>query len=522
MVEVDGDTSASSGADTASTTSTASSSQSSGTQSSKAGYPAVDKWESGITRGPANPIGVAKWSDVVGAKLTRGHANPLKEQEIGMQPGRTTQIAQALNAREIERKREIDKNFNENFFMIEMPKTSLSKASDLILPKNYEGINTTYNVYEHPLNPYAFFKSWVGTEYEDYIPDQRQLEEILPNGTLKSFTIGNKRYVAYVKRFSDKPLLYGFHWYFNEDGKAYNSKDYISKEQVPEEFQLGEGWWSEWGQWVLTAGSILAACLIPGAQGLLISIGLDLVAAADLYVNKKDNVGAGISFILAFVPVIGNVARVGKVSTKTASKLAKTFAPLKTEEEILEAMSKLPKQEQYIVQQILKQDPKTLNKMITDVMSSKIATKQQALRVATQINKLVESGVIPKASAAAFYKTLGFKRFRFDLGVSGLIIGAGAGVRYYFNKKAEEAVNQGLKPPSEDVEIAQLCAKADKMNKSDFENKIKPLFAKYDKYDTENEADLNKLRKIQKAVLNAYIANPKSDLNAIANNTDKN
>jgi len=103
MVEADGDTSASSGADTAST---ASSSQSSGTQSSKAGYPAVDKWESGITRGPANPIGVAKWSDVVGTKLTRGHANPLKEQEIGMQPGRTTQIAQALNAPEIERKRE--------------------------------------------------------------------------------------------------------------------------------------------------------------------------------------------------------------------------------------------------------------------------------------------------------------------------------------------------------------------------------------------------------------------------------
>jgi hypothetical protein len=80
MVEADGDTSASSGADTAST---ASSSQSSGTQSSKAGYPAVDKWESGITRGPANPIGVAKWSDVVGAKLTRGHANPLNEVQNG-------------------------------------------------------------------------------------------------------------------------------------------------------------------------------------------------------------------------------------------------------------------------------------------------------------------------------------------------------------------------------------------------------------------------------------------------------
>ena len=529
MVEADSDTSASSSTDAASA---ASSSQSSGTQTGKAGYPTVDKWESGITRGPANPIGVAKWADVVGAKLTRGHANPLKEQEIGMQPGRTTQIAQALNAPEIERKREemerkreIDKNFNENFFMIEMPKTSLSKASDLILPKNYEGIKTTYSVYEHPLNPYAIFKDWVGTGYEDYIPDQRQLEEILPNGTLKSFTIGNIRYVAHVKRFSDKPLLYGFHWYFNEDGKPYNSKDYISKEQVPEEFQLGEGWWSEWGQWVLTAGSILAACLIPGAQGLLISIGLDLVAAADLYVNKKDNVGAGISFILAFVPVIGNVARVGKVSTKTASKLAKTFAPLKTEEEILEAMSKLPKQEQYIVQQILKQDPKTLNRMITDIMSSKIATKPEALRAASKINELVKSGAIPKASAAAFYKNLNFKRFGFDLLVSGVIIGAGEGYRYYLNKKSQEAAAKGLedKIPPIDVEISEKAGKINKQNKSDFENKIKPIFEKYGyMYDTENEADLNKLRKIQKAVLDAYIANPKSDLITIADNNDKN
>ena len=520
MVEADGDTSASSGADSA-TPSAASSPQSGGAQSSKAGYPAVHKWESGITRGPANPIGITKWSDVVGSKLTRTHA-PLNEQEIGMQPGRTTQIAQALNAPEIERKREIDKNFNENFFMVEIPKTSKTKSSHLILPKNYEGIETTYTLHEHPINPYVFFRNWVGTEWEDDIPNQRHLEEIIPNGTLRNFTIGNIKYSTYVKRFSAKPVLWGFSWYYTDDKKPYNPKDYIKSEQVPEQYQLGEGWWSEWGQWVLTAGSILAACLIPGAQGLLISIGLDLVAAADLYVNKKDNIGAGISFILAFVPVIGNIARVGKVSTKTASKLAKTFAPLKTEEEILEAISKLPKQEQYLVQQILKQDPKALNKMITDVMSSKIANKQEAFNVVGKINELVESGAIPKASAAAFYKNLNLKRFGFDLAISGLVIGTGAGVRYYVNKKADEALNQGLKPPPEDVEIAQLLAKVDKMNKSDFENKITPLFAKYDKYDTENEADLNKLRKIQKAVLNAYISNPKSDLDAIANNIDKN
>lgn len=42
------------------------------------GYPEVGKWESGIQRGPANQIGVTKWSDVVGSNLKRGKSNPLK------------------------------------------------------------------------------------------------------------------------------------------------------------------------------------------------------------------------------------------------------------------------------------------------------------------------------------------------------------------------------------------------------------------------------------------------------------
>ena len=42
----------------------------------KAAYPTVTKWESGVARtGPANQIGLTKWSDIV--KLTRGKANTL-------------------------------------------------------------------------------------------------------------------------------------------------------------------------------------------------------------------------------------------------------------------------------------------------------------------------------------------------------------------------------------------------------------------------------------------------------------
>jgi len=49
-----------------------------GSTGSKQGYPEVGKWESGVTRGPANQVGVTKWSDVVGSLLKRGKANPLK------------------------------------------------------------------------------------------------------------------------------------------------------------------------------------------------------------------------------------------------------------------------------------------------------------------------------------------------------------------------------------------------------------------------------------------------------------
>jgi hypothetical protein len=50
----------------------------SGTQSGGQGYPEVGKWESGVTRGPGNQIGVTKWADVVGVNLKRDKSNPLK------------------------------------------------------------------------------------------------------------------------------------------------------------------------------------------------------------------------------------------------------------------------------------------------------------------------------------------------------------------------------------------------------------------------------------------------------------
>ena len=43
--------------------------------SAKPAYPTVTKWETGLTRGPANQIALSKWRDIV--KLNRGKANTL-------------------------------------------------------------------------------------------------------------------------------------------------------------------------------------------------------------------------------------------------------------------------------------------------------------------------------------------------------------------------------------------------------------------------------------------------------------
>ena len=53
-----------------------------------------------------------------------------------------------------------------------------------------------------------------------------------------------------------------------------------------------------------------------------------------------------------------------------------------------------------------------------------------------------------------------------------MVIAAGEGLRYYFNKKSRNAVIQGITPPPSDVEIAQLAEKVDKMNRNDFENGV--------------------------------------------------
>ena len=265
-------------------------------QTGASGYPEVGKWESGINRGPANQIGITKWSDVVGVVLKRGKANQLKEQALlgGVYPW-TSKVTKAAQ----------DFNF-ENF--------------------------------------------------------------------LQSIK------------------------------------------------------WDDWGQWGLTIGSIAAAFFIPGAQGLGIAAGLDLIGAADQYFRQKDNVGAGISTALAFVPIFGDYLKIGKMSNESIITLINKFGPLKTKKQVLSAIRTLPEKslERYTIEQILSKGPKEMSKLINGLVKNGVRNQKEARDVVININQLYKEGKLTKEGVKNIFNKLGLQRFAFDLGLSGQIIVAGS------------------------------------------------------------------------------------------------
>jgi hypothetical protein len=177
------------------------------------GYPQVGKWESGVTRGAGNQVGVTKWADVVGAKLTRGKANQLKEQK-------ETDVSE----------------YYKNYYVLPAPITQQSKNGQLIIPKIVDGIKTTATFYKYPLKYGQFWGNLIGTEYENYVPSEKMLMRIIPDGSVQSFQLGkdsDNLYTLSLERSQDpingKKLEIIAKAYYNKKGKPYTSPDIEQK-----------------------------------------------------------------------------------------------------------------------------------------------------------------------------------------------------------------------------------------------------------------------------------------------------
>jgi hypothetical protein len=421
------------------------------TQAGGKGYPEVGKWESGATRGPGNQIGITKWADVVGATLKRGKGNPLKEQE-----GRGSSIA--LDP-EGDRKKE---EFRKNYIVYPIPKSSVNKMETLSLPREVNGQKTTVSIWKFIPNSDTFgFSKWNNDpEWRVLIPTQDNIDKIFnKTGLLRSFTVDGVKYNTTIKRTSDNPITWSFLWFTDKNGNNYDQSKFMKKEDIPDDFLKKEDtWWDKWGQWTLAGASLIAACF--GPVGLLVSIGLDLVAAADLYFREDDTIGASVSVVLAFLPVIGDALRMGKVSTMKATQLAKEFAPLKTEAEIIDKINDIKKtrpNDAYLVTKILEEDPEKIAKLIENSIFNKSSnlTKEQVVKVVDNLNNLIKDGKLSPSKATMWIKRMGVKRFGFDMGATGLVmyVGAKEKERQTDNKVSFKSV--GEKPKTHD-EVKKL------------------------------------------------------------------
>lgn len=453
-------------------------------------------WTSGATRG-AYQIGVTKWADSY--KITRGRANPLSEQAVNelvkiLRPDGKVMYAPANT--------QILGVFTQEHMGGEKFKDSLKT----LLSKEKGGLGNRQT------------DAWIPSDWSKMIelnsvssfktPDNIVYKSILRHPTLQNLA---KKGATWNQFYALNPEPYGWKFvgYFSDETK----KPFIGVE--PE-----KGFWDEWKYWIMGGASILAAIIIPGIGGILVSIGIDLVASAMQYA-EGDTIGAGVSAVLAFIPVIGRVIPGLKVADDVASKLAKEFAPLTDEVAILNKVKSLPQQERYFMQKLLAEDPKKLTALIEKEIVGHVNQKN-AGEVVSTLNELIKNKKLDKVKATAIYNSLTLRRFGFDLTASGLILYGEMKYKDFLNNKAQEQVMDGAAPDEEDIVIAKLAKRVKDDDPATYSMTILPLINQYrERYDVDDENLLNKLRKIQKGIFEAYLKDPNSDFEAIAKELDK-
>jgi len=460
----------------------------------------ASKWESGVTRGPANQVGVTTWSEIVGSKISRGKANPLSEQETNsvvqilrpdgkfMNAPANTQIIGLFDQNAMDG----SKFKNSLRSMISKENGGLgNKETEKWIPADWSKIIK--------LNSVSTFKT----------PDNKTYTASFKHPKLEQFRnvsaeeFQRKFYVMYPE-----PNGWKFVGYYTSQGSGFVG---VEAEKT---------FWEEWKYWILAGASIIAAIVIPGIGGILLSIGIDLVSAALQY-SEGDTIGAGISTVLAFIPVIGKFVPGLKVSNEVAEKLAREFAPLADEAAIIKKIESdaLTQQEKYFMRKLLAEDPKKLAALIEKEMFSNV-TASNSMDVVSKLNVLMKNKTLDKIKAEKLYKSLGLKRFGFDLGVSGIVIGAGGYLKYYL-EKLNEIKKLNLTPDQKDIRISELIQEIRKTNSGDIEGKVLPVIEKYSSYDEGTEQDIQKYLDIKIAVLEAYLKNPNQDLNKIADEANK-
>ena len=352
------------------------------------GYPEVGKWESGVTRGPANQIGVTKWADVVGAKLTRGKANMLKEQEgrgdaIAVDPEGDKRRASEKAASEAAENAKVN-DFLNRFYVVRS-----TLGGSITLPKMVGTNQTTVKFFDNnsdtKLNDYFYdesaspkFKEFVDKNDDWCIPTHIQINDFFPEGTVENFTVNGVQYSLWIRLSKEDRIKKQRNWQymgyrdFNE--QPYDQSIYVNMSEVPSSLKKHDdgGFWEKYGNDILLAAGFLAM-FIP-----VIGPELAFILNAGAVVNsiaQEKYADATMFMVFLFLPQIKGALGLGKAITEAeARELSVIFkdASIKGEEELAEQMSKLRPDLKRKVELLLKKSPDEVAKAIDNVVKDKV------------------------------------------------------------------------------------------------------------------------------------------------------
>jgi hypothetical protein len=503
-----------------------------GTSSKQAGgqgYPEVGKWESGVTRGPANQVGITKWADVVGSKLNRGKANQLKEQTGNEKMGYpirplsdprkkiipVPQIDTYVKPTNPEDS-EIDyvdtpvltyKTFwNED---IKVPGAGMStvrlwKNTDIRQMswqgaiKNEDGTVTWTRNFKDP-------KTGEITTEDDDTPDEDTLREIFKDGTVSQITsnVDGRVYKIHLKRLPKNEGGYEpKQGYYTDKGEAYDPEYYLYiswRNKV-------EKWIDD--NWVLIleiTGSIIAGIMTGGAALWIralaqVGISLSAVGLGLLIKGKEDNIGLGISILIACLPFTTWGLKIGvKGPLKMLTKYGAELATARSKFGILRVIAKIQDPiEKRLIIRLFKEAPAEL---INEVKTL----------VAKGFVEEVKNGTI-KLSMITLKQQGWWKQTLFE-------VGGGVGLAIFGEPLITKLLKKMKVTPSTTMDNSQLVdlnqkiqGRLKKYSDEELAGFMDPVIEQYSKLSTGSEEDQYKFCKIINFILDEYEKNRSSDL----------
>lgn len=354
-------------------------------QSGGQGYPAVGKWESGITRGPANQVGVTKWADVVGSKLTRGHSNQLKEQS-----DRYPEMMNNSARKEREKSAaESAENTKVNDFLNRFYVNKSTLGGSITLPK-IVGVNLTTvklfdNNSDNKLNDFFYDKN-ASPKFQEFmwknddwcVPTHIQINDMFPEGTVQNFTVNGVFYTLWIRLSKEDRIKKIRNWqymgYRTLNEQPYDQSVYVNMSEVPYSLKHHDdgGFWEKYGNDILLAAAFLAV-FIP-----VIGPELAFIFNAGAVVNsiaQEKYADATIFMVFLFLPQIKGALGLGKSLTEAEAKEISTIfkrASVEGEESLAEEMSKLRPDLKAKVEKLLEKNPADIAKAVDNVVKDEI------------------------------------------------------------------------------------------------------------------------------------------------------